>query len=287
MRPLPPTYNLRRHKKYFAQVNNKIDITFILGVFTSSIIVWIYLYNIIIDLTTSEPASISLLYLVFSHYVSFLSVLFSFVLLLRHCLEISHEQHEINRLKQFQKIANFSQRALFAVWAPMFVFCITALVSQNMFSNSKFDFLQEIGGFIVRALLCILFFFVVLKINIFSLLSKAGLIHLSISPILILIYSFLLSIFSADVKYKVEKDFYHKNEIARFEIKRKGYFFLPAINSVLYNFSDSLQENSESAYFVYLNKDSANTYSLIEVTYSPQIFEFSMRKYFYINKTEK
>ena len=156
-----------------------------------------------------------------------------------------------------------------------------------MFSNSKFDFLQEIGGFLVGALLCILFFFVVLKINIFSLLSKAGLIHLIISPILILIYSSLLSIFSADVKYKVEKDFYHKNEIARFEIKRKGYFLLPTINSVLYNFSDSLQENSESAYFVYLNKDSTNTYSLIEVTYSPQIFEFSMRKYFYINKTEK
>ena len=266
---------------------NKIDITFILGVFTSSIIVWIYLYDIIIDLTTSEPASISLLYLVFSHYVSFLSVLFSFILLLRHCLEISLEEYEINRLKQFQKIANFCQRSLFAVWAPMFVFCITALVSQNMFSNSKFDFLQEIGGFLVGALLCILFFFVVLKINIFSLLSKAGLIHLIISPILILIYSSLLSIFSADVKYKVEKDFYHKNEIARFEIKRKGYFLLPTINSVLYNFSDSLQENSESSYFVYLNKDSTNTYSLIEVTYSPQIFEFSMRKYFYINKTEK
>jgi hypothetical protein len=255
-------------------------------VFTSAVIVWIYLYNTIIGLTTSEPAALSLLYLGISHYFSFLSVLFSFILLLRHCLEVSLEQFEINRLKRFSKLADYSQRVLFSVWGPMFVFSITALLSQNMFSGSKFDFLQENGGFIVGAGLCILFF-QFLGINIFKLLLKVGWMQVALSSVLPFFYMLLLAMFSADIQYKVEKDFYQKNEIARFEVKRKGYIFLPYINYVLYNFYDTLRENSDNAYFVDLNKDSTSERSLVEVTYSPQLFDFAMRKYIYINKTEK
>lgn len=268
-------------------MKNKVDITFILGVFTSAVIIWIYLYNTIIDLTTSDPTAISLLYLGISHYFSFLSVLFSFILLLRHCLEVSLEQYEINKLKKFQRLADFSQRALFSVWGPMFVFCITALLSQNIFSGSKSDFLREKGGFIVGATLCVLFFLFVLKINIFKLLLKTGCMHFTLAPILFLFYMALLSMFSADIQFKVEKDFYQKNEIARFEVKRKGYIFLPYIKHVLYNFYDTLQENSQNVYFVDLSKDAISDESLIEVTYLPQIFEFPLRKYLYINRTEK
>lgn len=268
-------------------MKNRIDITFVLGVFTSAVVVWIYLYDTIVDLTTADPAAISLLYLGMSHYFSFLSVLFSFILLVRHCLEISLEPYEIKRLRRFDKVADFSQKTLFSVWAPMFVFCVTALLTQNIFSGSRFDFLQEHGGLILGAILCILFFLLILRINIFIFLIKAGWKSIGFSFILFFAYITLLSLFSADVVYKVEKDFYHKTEIARFEVKRKGYILLPSVKNVLYNFHDTLKENSSDVYFADLSKDSITMMSLVEVTFLPQVFDLPMKKYLHINKTEK
>jgi len=63
------------------------DFAFQFGIFTSCVVLWIYLYSQIVDLTTRDPVNASLFYLGFTHYISFLCLLFSFIIVLRHCLK--------------------------------------------------------------------------------------------------------------------------------------------------------------------------------------------------------
>lgn len=264
----------------------KLDISLIIGVFSSSIVLWFFLYSTIIDLTTEEPAALSLIYLGFAHYLSFLCVLYSFILMLDNGLEIGLEELEYNKLKKFKSIANHSRRVLFSLWGLMFIFSITSLLSKNIFVNSKYRFLEENVGFILGIVLCILFFATV-GINVFRLIIKMNIWLLVATPILVIIYTTFLSLSSADIKYKVEKDFYENTDTVHFEIKRKGYIFLPQIKYVLYNFGDTLKEYTDGTYYIELGKYIDTRQSLVEITYSPQAFGNDFRKYIYINKTPK
>jgi len=204
--------------------------------------------------------------------------------MLNNGLEIGLEEIEYKKLKRFQNIANHCRGVLFSLWGLMFIFSITSLLSKNIFLNSKFRFLEENGGFILGIVLCILFFAMV-GINVFRLITKMNIWLLLATPILVIFYTALLSVSSADINYNVEKDFYQNTDTVHFEIKRKGYIFLPEIKYVLYNFGDTLKEYSEGTYYIDLGKYIDTRESLIEITYSPQIFGNKFRKYIYINKT--
>ncbi|MBW0179190.1 hypothetical protein [Sediminibacterium sp.] len=266
--------------------NNRLDTSLIFGVFTSSIILWFFLYSTIVDLTTEDPASLALLYLGLAHYLSFACIILSFIVMLNNGLQIGLEDHEYNRLKKFQKIAYKSKGILFSVWGIMFILSVTSLVSHSFFASFKTKFLMESGGLILGIIICISFF-ILLRINILRLIMKINPWVLITTPFLLTIYFITLSVFAADIKYKVEKEFYTINEIAHFEVKRKGYILLPQIKYVLYNFHDTLKEYSDGTYFIELNKDTSLKQSLVEITYSPQMLENDFRKYIYINKSPK
>jgi len=264
------------------------DLSFQFGVFSSCAVIWIYLYGQIVDLTTQDPVNASLLYLGFAHYVSFLCCVFSFITLLSQLFKLSLGTIEYNKLIRFRALATYCQKILFLTWGPMFIFSITSLFTVNIFYSSTHKFLQEGGGFLVGGILSIIFFWLILRINIWRMAGMVKVWHVFTYFLIGPVYCLSLSNYAADVVFTLEKPFYKEGEIERFQLKRKGYIFLPQIITVDHNFADTLSESFETTYEINpkILSDTTSQLSGVEVIYRPQFIPIDQRRYFYIPQTK-
>lgn len=268
-------------------MDRKYDLGILLGIFSSSVAIWYYLYKLIIEKTYYEPASVSLIYLGVIHFVSFLCVLFSFILLIDYSyssLIFDTNTFAANRL---EKIAKYSRMYLFALWAPMLIFCIVSMVAINAFTNSDSRFWNEFGGFLISLVVTIILFYLIIGKAIFKGFANLPKVHFFIPSLFIGIFfhAIILSFYSANIKFSIEKEFYKEDEVVRFSVERQGYIALPQINHVLYNFSDTLHSFSEETYCIDLKKWIGFENSVIEITYTPQVFCIPQKRYFYVRKT--
>lgn len=266
-------------------MKRKLDISFVLGVFTSSILVWIYLYQLIIETTTDSPTDLSLFYLGLAHYVSFLSVLFSFVLLFRYGMQQALKASDTAQLVRFNKLTDIFQQMGFVFWAPMVVLSVSAIFFSEAFATADGGSLNDTVGLIVGALFCLGFFVFFLKFNLFDFFKKMPWQSPSVLLIGFFAYIFIMACSAVGVKVTVEKPFYKNDEVVRFQVLRKGYIFLPHVNHVKFNFIDTIKPTLDYSYFINLKKYPNLNQAVIQVEYESQGLATVKRKYVYLGVT--
>lgn len=266
-------------------MKRKLDISFVLGIFTSSVLVWLYLYQLIIDITTDSPADLSILYLGAAHYISFLCLLFSFILLFRYGMEHALPAAELAKLQRFNKLADGFQQLAFMFWAPMLGLSITSVFFAEAFSDTEGGQLNDVIGYFLGLVFCIVFFVFILKLNLFAFISKVRWYGFILLFSGLFAYVFLLSGAASGVKVTVEKPFYRKDEVVRFQVLRKGYIFLPHVKHILFNFYDTVKPSVDYTYYINLKKYPDLSSSVVQIEYESQGLGTVKRKYVYLGVT--
>lgn len=198
-------------------------------------------------------------------------------------------QANYSRLSKFDKIANDFEKMLYLFWGPMFIFCMSSLFTVNLFSSAQIKILREDGGFIIGLLSAILLL-TILRLNIFVILSHIKLRYIVVFIVVAFFYPLLMSNFAADVIFTTDKAFYKATDVERFQLKRKGYIFLPQIDNVVHNVLDTIKEDYQfNNYAIVPRKmqDTITKLSLVEVEFTPQFIRVRQKKSFDIPKTHE
>jgi hypothetical protein len=261
----------------------KPDLGLYLGIFTTSVGVWYYLFNYIVTLTTDHPADISLPTLGFSHWLVLLVVLLSFVLLVNETSTLA----EIKMTTRRSKLTAFCRKFLFSLWGPILFFALISFFCTKLIPENKNG--TFVGGIIfwIVSLLAYWIFQFLLGVNISQFIKEKSpfywLLAFSCIP-----YSVLVPFMAAGVTFKTEKEFYKRGEIIRFAARPKGYIFLPQIDELDYCGDTIRNGHSEEAHYIDLQKNLALPGGdFIQVSYTPQILPVSRRDFFLLNITEK
>lgn len=261
----------------------RFDISLLLVVFTTTIAIWLYLFETIVTLTTNQPTNNFLFTLNLFHFLSFLCITFSFVILVTKCLNaIEVSKKQTIRLNQ---IAEKCQKYLFSLWGILLLFSIISFLSTNFFLKVSFNYQFTLITFTSLILTFIILSSFGIKIKIIA--NELSKIHLKYYITIITIYILYFPVavlLSSGINFKSEKEFYTQNEIIRMEIKPRGYIFLPRIEKVNYGFRfKDAKHGSRNCYYVNLKEYDGNEEAVIEVTYKLQILGIQKKDYFYLN----
>ena len=259
------------------------DISLLLVVFTTTIAIWLYLFETIVTLTTNQPTNDLLFTLNSFHFLSFLCIFFSFIILVAKCLNaIKVSKRQTIRLNQ---IAEKCQKYLFSLWGILLLFSIISLLVTNFFLKVNFKY-----QFTLIAITSIILTFIILSlfgIKIKIIANELQKIHCKYYITIIIMYLLyfpIIVLLSSGVSFKTEKEFYTENDIIRMEVKPRGYIFLPRIEKVNYGFQiKDAKHGSKNCYYVNLKEYNDNIEAIIEVTYELQILRIQKKDYYFLN----
>jgi len=257
----------------------KPELGIYISLFASSIAVWYYLLTYIMQLTMDHPAELKLLPLTISHSLSFLCIFYCFVLLL-------HESTIIAKLKSSPKrikMANRCRNLLFLLWGPMLAFSLVSLAATRLLTSLSGSNAGQLFILIFGAVAVVWLFW---KIFDFRIPVRDLNWGYALVPFFWIFHAAALSLITAGIEVKTEKEFYVKNEIVRFSAKPQGYVFLPQVLAVDYC-GDTVRNQIEHTYALDLKKEEfARGISWLRISYKPQIIGIRLEEFFLIPKTD-
>ncbi|UTN05156.1 hypothetical protein L0669_04435 [Flavobacterium bizetiae] len=263
----------------------KIDISMQFVIFTTTIAIWIYLYDKIVELTTNQPTNDSLLILSVCHYLSFICIFLSFIILTNKTFNLKKSNYFDHT--KFNDFSILSHKILFSLWAPMFVFSLISILSVNFSGNIIFKY-QSPLVLLFSLIITGLFFKIILGIQYIKIIQNINIKSLWIFLSLVSFYFLYVStlvLHSSSIDFKTDKEFYQDNDIVKLQIKPRGYIFLPRIEKVAYNINyENFKKDSDHTYSLNLKKHPNNGWSIIEIVYESQIFNIIKKDYHDLNR---
>ena len=260
-----------------------IDIRFLFALFTSFIGMWIYLFNYIINLGTEDPSNLLLISYAILHYTIFLFLGSVIILVFYKGLSYTDSADDFLQDSKIMDIIN-NNKSFVLKWWPFFFFSALLTIIFTLL-------LSTIPVWVVLLSYIIAFLLYIPIIGSNRLLKKqtfkVNFKFLFCAFFLFFIYVPFMSIISSDVKITTEKEFYKTDDVLRLEVKRKGYMFLPEIDTILLNRCPLSENTKETLSFQMSEKCYHNNFSnYIIVKYSPQFF-FKKEKYQTIKITKE
>lgn len=265
------------------QPEKKLDLGLLLGLFSTSAALWYYLYQTIVERTTAKPAEITLIPMAIAHYLSFIFLVLAFILLMDQGLALVPDRQSVTRIK----INEALRRALLNWWAPLFVFAFTSLFLTRLLGEVDKHGWTLAGVYVSLTVAIIVICQWMLGI---ILIPKASwhrtMLWASILVIAGFIHVMVTSFMAADIQFTSDKNFYLHKDVVRFELRPKGYFFLPTIEQVDYS-DHAVAFTLGRASSIDLSQFSEQGSGLLHVRYEPQVFWLSQDEYITILQTEK
>ncbi|MBD3584072.1 hypothetical protein [Flavobacterium selenitireducens] len=269
-------------------IKEKLDLRFLLPVFTSTIGIFIYLHFRIVEITTLEPANDYLLILSVCHYLSAICSILVFVVLTNEGLNYLNIDKRL--IIPVLKSRESAQRNLLFFWPFLLVYSLASLVSISVFSSFDFETKQTLAITlsIIISILIIKFF---LGIGI-KLIAKMMSI-ISFKSIIVFFLGYLIFIpievlSSSGIIVESDKKIYKQTDVVNLLIKPKGYIFRPRIENVNYGLTfDTIKRGSDYVYYFDLKDYDSLTVPLVQTKYTLQIFESKYEHYFDLNVSPK
>lgn len=269
-------------------IKEKLDLRFLLPVFTSTVGLFIFLTYKIIDLTTLEPTNDYLISLSICHYLSFICAFLVFIVLANQGMQHASIDKRFELL--ITKRADSAQKKLLLFWPFLLTYSVVSLVCESLFSSFDLE-IRSAGSSILSIFLTIIIIKISLGItakllvNMFNSISIKQIVFFVIGYI---VFVSIAVLSTSGVWFESDKKFYTQNETVRIMVKPKGYVFLPYIKKVDYALSiEPIATGSDHSYYFDLKDYGSNTTSLVEVIYETQIFEVEKVSYFDINVLPK
>lgn len=260
--------------------NKKEEISELIVILTSSVSIWFYLYNLIIDESSKNLYNDSVLGYSVSHFLVFVNSIVSLIILYNKTLSTSNleKKHLINISKISEKLENY----LYSLWLPITFLSLINVALYNFNFNIHYKFIL-IFNLLLSTLITILFFSFLLNFK-FKKIYKIIRDSLRIAFLgLFLSYFFylpLMILISSNVEIKLKNDINKTDEDILLIVNRKGYIFLPYLESIKYNNKTKIVEKgSDSAYKIDKRNLKNVTYSFLEIEIRHQMTNKKIKKY--------
>lgn len=277
-------------KELKSKINPKIELIF--TILTASLGLWIYLLNLIINEGESNPANRFLVYLSVIHYLIFIVLLVSLVLMYTSGLsKIKSDENKYSKLKSTHEFLNFH---LFKWWLPILMLSIIFLAYGLIF-DVYID--NNIGVYIILIIVIITILFSIYKLFKISPKSSKSR-NKSYKSVLYIVFGYffyfiLMSSLFSNVEIETNKNYYIKSDKVLFLIKRSGYILLPDVKKIRFRNVNTIFSD-DNGNFMYRNilvdlniyditslDNWANNY--ITVQYRDPLFGISKNKIHYLN----
>ncbi|TAK63896.1 MAG: hypothetical protein EPO24_03710 [Bacteroidetes bacterium] len=256
-------------------------IELLFGILTSVIALWYVILIRIFDVSLENPASYSLMALGIAHYLVFIIISISSLILWIKTISFVSTRN-IN-----QSVQNFAFEASSFVlrwWLPIALIAITTLAISFILEYSENpSIILYISVFFILSILLGAAYIIHGSLREFSDQEHTGVFFVLF--ILCMPYITGMSIIFSDVNIFTDKQFYDFEDTIKISVKPNGYIFNPSIRNVYFNFDNSrpLYHNQTEISFSLMEYHSGNSYSnYLSVEFEPQIFDYLKRKDFSI-----
>jgi hypothetical protein len=260
--------------------NKKDEISELIVILTSSVSIWFYLYNLIIEESSKNQFNDAVLGYSVSHFLIFVNSIVSLIILYKKTLSNSslEKKHFININKISEKLENY----LYSLWFPITFLSLINVALYNFNFNIHFKFIL-LFNLILSIFITILFFSFLLNFNFKKIVKividsmRMTILGLSLSYFFYLPFMILIS---SNVEIELKNDINKSNEDIIFIVKRKGYIFLPYLESIKYNNKTKVVEKgSDNAYKIDKRNLQSDTHSLLEIEIKQQMTNKSIKKH--------
>lgn len=264
--------------------NRKDEISELIVILTSSVSIWFYLYNLIIDESSKNHYNDSVLGYSVSHFLVFVNSLVSLIILYNKTLSNSslEKKHLINITKISEKLENY----LYSLWLPITFLSLINVALYNFNFNIQFKFIL-IFNLLLSTFITILFFSILLNFNfkkIHEIVRNS--IRMTILGIFLSYFFYLplMILISSNVEIELKNNINKPDEDILFIVNRKGYIYLPYLESIKYdNKTKTIEKGSDSAYKIDKRNLQNVTYSFLEIEIKHQMTNKRIKKYIEIH----
>jgi hypothetical protein len=268
---------VRSHSRGAKTPVSAMDLSFLLALVVFLGGIWVYLYKVILDLTVTEPDAPTLLSLGITHYVVFLYLAVSLVILYAAGISAAKPPPPSPWL-------SLAQTILFNTWPITILVLLLSLLSANVGPESAFKWV-----FIFFSVAALVSFFLLIwsgktsPSNSVSWGGQMGVFLMSI-PIAATFYLMLMSEFLADVQIKTDKQFYEAADTILVSVRAGGYIFRPHLFSISCGIFE--QHISSDVTLAIPPEQRGHTGGVLWVTFRSEIVSLTRKRYHLLNIVE-